>query len=568
MVSAFDEKCDTNFVTYWGQNSFGIANADRGKWERSLGSYCNDDSLDVINLSFMNIFNAGTPSPPVINLSFHCESNPFPGTSLFSCPDIGKDIEYCQSKGKKIIISLGGATGSYGFNNDADAIGFAQTVWDRFLGGSSNERPFGEAKLDGIDLDIEGGSGNGYSAFIKALRELYDKDASKKYYITGAPQCPFPDIFLGPALNDAWFDMVFVQFYNNYCSVSNPGQFNFGDWDTWATTKSINKDVKIYLGVPGAQTAASMGYLPASQLEPIIDDIRAKYPSFGGVMAWDASSSDMNVENGASFAQLIKGKLKASPKCGGQPGPSSQKPATSADQSTSPSLSSSSTTEQSSKPSPSTSTTQASEPSPVATAPSQECPVEGAPCSENETGCNGYNYASCLNGQWILRPCSTDQSLYCAKGSSGVYCDWAAGKNVQSCGAPNGLIRRRFVAEEAQVQAKENRNIMIDFVEDAADASEKEFITLLRIRSTTNSPISNAWQVKFAIPENEVVTRISRGQYTQDGSMVTLKSNPSEESDQNMAILIVVRGNIISQPRPILNNNRPGQAQFEDLGSV
>lgn len=52
--------------------------------------------------------------------------------------------------------------------------------------------------MDGIDLDIEGGRPENYPEFITELRTLMDKDPSKGYLITGAPQCPFPDHYLGP----------------------------------------------------------------------------------------------------------------------------------------------------------------------------------------------------------------------------------------------------------------------------------------------------------------------------------------------------------------------------------
>lgn len=33
-----------------------------------------------------------------------------------------------------------------------------------------------------------------------------------RYYITGSPQCPFPDANLGPTLNAVGFDAIYVQF--------------------------------------------------------------------------------------------------------------------------------------------------------------------------------------------------------------------------------------------------------------------------------------------------------------------------------------------------------------------
>jgi Glycosyl hydrolases family 18 len=62
-----------------------------------------------------------------------------------------------------------------------------------------------------IDLDIESGDPTGYAAFVNQLRE-HAKGGSKPLYITAAPQCPFPDTYIGAALNNAPFDAVYVQF--------------------------------------------------------------------------------------------------------------------------------------------------------------------------------------------------------------------------------------------------------------------------------------------------------------------------------------------------------------------
>ena len=80
-----------------------------------------------------------------------------------------------------------------------------------FLGGSSTTRPFGTAVLDGIDLDIEGGGSSGYAAFVTRIRS-HASSASKPYFITADPQCPFPDANLGVVLKAVGFDAVYVQF--------------------------------------------------------------------------------------------------------------------------------------------------------------------------------------------------------------------------------------------------------------------------------------------------------------------------------------------------------------------
>ena len=103
----------------------------------------------------------------------------FPGSQLPNCDFLASDIQTCQSKGKIVTISLGGATGATGFSSDSQAQDFADTIWNSFLGGSSSTRPFGDAVLDGIDLDIEGGSTDHFEIFINQLRS-HMNGANKK----------------------------------------------------------------------------------------------------------------------------------------------------------------------------------------------------------------------------------------------------------------------------------------------------------------------------------------------------------------------------------------------------
>ena len=59
--------------------------------------------------------------------------------------------------------------------------------------------------------------------------------------------------------------------------------------DNWACNISPNRNVKVYIGAPGAAGATSGGYVPISALSSIAITMRKSYSSFGGVMLWDAS---------------------------------------------------------------------------------------------------------------------------------------------------------------------------------------------------------------------------------------------------------------------------------------
>ncbi|KAI6028833.1 glycoside hydrolase family 18 protein [Pisolithus orientalis] len=287
---------NTNLVVYWGQDSYGVDNpSDTANWQQPMSYYCNDDTIDTFPIASLNAFFA-TGGLPSINLGNSCSNSSFPGTSMLNCTILAPDIEACQAAGKIVTISLGGEAGSVGFLNDTQAQVFAQTIWDLFLEGSSPNRPFGSAVLDGVDLDIEGGSQTGYAAFVTALRALMAK-GSKQYYITAAPQCLYPDVHIGTTLNAVGFDAVYVQFYNNYCGLnnySNVNAWNFGTWDNWARTVSPNPNAKVYIGAPASPSAAGSGYINASTFATIIQQTQSQYSSFGGVMLWDASQAYAN----------------------------------------------------------------------------------------------------------------------------------------------------------------------------------------------------------------------------------------------------------------------------------
>ncbi|KAH8834916.1 glycoside hydrolase family 18 protein [Flagelloscypha sp. PMI_526] len=309
-ISAYDASANNNLVVYWGQNSYGATHSDTANWQKDLINYCQDDTINVIPLAFLHVF-FSTGGLPEINMANSCNSaddGAFAGTNLANCQFLADDIKTCQSKGKIVLLSLGGATGAASFTSDSQAETFAQTVWNLFFAGSSSTRPFGDAILDGVDLDIEGGGSTGWIAFVNKFRSL-GANGSKKYYVTGAPQCPYPDAYMGTVLNGAWFDAVFVQFYNNYCAVANyPTNWNFADWHNWATTVSQNKAVKIFVGAPASSTAATSGYTDASHLSTILKAMKSQYSSFGGAMLWDASQAYAN----GRFDQTIKAALGGS----------------------------------------------------------------------------------------------------------------------------------------------------------------------------------------------------------------------------------------------------------------
>ena len=129
-------------------------------------------------------------------------------------------------------------------------------------------------------MDIEGGRSTGYTAFVKEIRKLMKTDSSRKYIIGAAPQCPFPDGYLGPypgkALGDVGyeFDEVYVQFYNNWCHTGNKRVF-YDHMKKWLDFSKNSKPggPMIFVGMPakigGSGNAAN--YRPLNEVQDIFN---------------------------------------------------------------------------------------------------------------------------------------------------------------------------------------------------------------------------------------------------------------------------------------------------------
>lgn len=127
-------------VLYWGQGDGS---------EKRLSYYCDQEGVSIIVMGFIVDFIGGPKRSPVLNLSNNCND-------VENCVDTARDILYCQKKGIKVLMSVGGAVGKYHSQRwDPDL--FAWWMWNKFLGGTDRtvSRPFGNVILDGVDYDPE-----------------------------------------------------------------------------------------------------------------------------------------------------------------------------------------------------------------------------------------------------------------------------------------------------------------------------------------------------------------------------------------------------------------------------
>ena len=228
LSKSFNLQNKTNFVVYWGSSDN----------EGDLAQYCKNNIYDVIILAFADALNGD--GVPQMSMDY-CDGQ--------DCSSLGSQIRSCQNEGKTIMLSLGGADGSYEIPSSDFAKKVASHLWNMFLNGTGEHRPFGNGVvLDGVDFDVEQGpkgeDGN-WVILINELRTLMKTDLSRHYFLSGAPQCVFPDEWsvactcswkysfrciiwssrFGPgpqtAVSNADLDFISIQFYNNYCGVQS-----------------------------------------------------------------------------------------------------------------------------------------------------------------------------------------------------------------------------------------------------------------------------------------------------------------------------------------------------------
>ena len=178
-AKSFNLQNKNNFVVYWGSTDN----------EGTLSDYCDDNIYDVIILAFAAVLDQNGVPQLYID---HCNGQ--------DCSALTTQVQSCQNKGKTIMLSLGGGAGYYILKSNDYAKMVASHLWNMFLNGTGEQRPFGDGVvLDGVDFDIEAGTkeSNPYwVTLINEVRRLSQADTSKHYYLSGAPQCVLPD---------AWF---------------------------------------------------------------------------------------------------------------------------------------------------------------------------------------------------------------------------------------------------------------------------------------------------------------------------------------------------------------------------
>ncbi len=229
------------------------------------------------------------------------------------------DIAAAKTKGQKVIISVGGETGSVSVNSTASATNFANSVYSLMV----------KYGFDGVDIDLENGINATY--MTSALRQLSSK-AGSGLIITMAPQTldmqSVSSGYFQVALNiKDILTVVNTQYYNSGSMLGQDGKVYYqGSVDFLTALAAIQlenglRPDQVGLGLPASSRAAGSGYVAPSVVNSALDCLAygtgggsykppRTYPAIRGAMTW---SINWDASNNYDFANTVSAKLKTLP---------------------------------------------------------------------------------------------------------------------------------------------------------------------------------------------------------------------------------------------------------------
>ncbi|HEY1624654.1 MAG TPA: glycoside hydrolase family 18 protein [Streptosporangiaceae bacterium] len=229
------------------------------------------------------------------------------------------DIKTLQSRGQKVILSVGGQNGTIEVDSSASASAFASSVY-------SIIQQYG---FNGVDIDLENGVNPTYMA--SALEQL-ESDVGSSLIITLAPQTvdtqSTGNDYFALALDiKSILTMINTQYYNsgtmNGCdgNVYAEGTENFMTALACTELEGGLSPSQVGLGLPASSSAAGSGYVSPSVVNNALDCLAARqncgsfvpsssYPSIRGVMTW---SVNWDASNGYNFANTVAPYLASLP---------------------------------------------------------------------------------------------------------------------------------------------------------------------------------------------------------------------------------------------------------------
>ncbi|MFV0342365.1 MAG: chitinase, partial [Anaerocolumna sp.] len=227
------------------------------------------------------------------------------------------DIAAAKTRGQKVIISVGGETGTVSVASAAAATNFANSIYALMQ----------EYGFDGVDIDLENGVNATYMS--SALRQLSEK-AGSNLIITMAPQTidmqnPGMEYFkLALAIKDI-LTVVNTQYYNSGTMLGQDGKvYAQGTLDFLTALAAIQlenglRPDQVGLGLPASPSGAGGGYVNPTIVNQALNCLATgkgggnyvpttTYPGIRGAMTW---SINWDASNSYNFANTVRVGLNA-----------------------------------------------------------------------------------------------------------------------------------------------------------------------------------------------------------------------------------------------------------------
>ncbi|MEV8516779.1 glycosyl hydrolase family 18 protein [Dactylosporangium sp. NPDC051484] len=272
------------------------------------------NEYDLIAVAFATA--TSTPG----GLAFSVDSGLSNALGGYSDADFKADVATLHSRGKKVILSVGGETGSVSVGDANAATNFANNAW-------SIMQAYG---FDGIDIDFENGLNPTYMA--QALRSLRAK-AGANLIITMAPQTidmqSTGSGYFALALNiKDILTVVHTQYYNSGSMLGcdqmqaySQGTVNFITALACIQLENGLRPDQVALGLPASAGAAGGGVVSPSVVNQALECLALgtncgtfkpphTYPGIRGAMTW---SINWDVKNGNNFAKTVAPRLATLP---------------------------------------------------------------------------------------------------------------------------------------------------------------------------------------------------------------------------------------------------------------
>ncbi|KAK4503541.1 hypothetical protein PRZ48_004456 [Zasmidium cellare] len=301
-----------------GNIAMNVYNSGRSPISGGLPAICQREEIDIVTLPFFTTLQGpeGYPSFGASGCTWNLPAaREGAETNTTLCERLVEGVTKCQEAGKKVLVGLQHYEAE-ALPSEESATELANITWNLLGGGEvdSQLRPLGPGvKFDGFVMDGIKNTTE-WLVFASSLRNHFDQDSSKPYYLASAPDCSLGNPSIGIGIM-AQSEFVFPSFTGWGCPLyglefnqATPAWHNsttmslevssivdtLQRWSTLLIGQStLPQPPRLYLGMSIPQDR----YGPEDKLTMVFNEVRKrKISNWGGAMIRSGDSIANNVD--------------------------------------------------------------------------------------------------------------------------------------------------------------------------------------------------------------------------------------------------------------------------------